>query len=114
MEDNNIIRFASRMDQLPPYLFGMINKIKMEKRRNGDDVIDLGMGNPILTDDAVGVRLANDVGAALAGRADVTVVPECSVGGLNLLDHLEGFERAVVCDAIAESAAAKKQVDPKY
>ena len=47
MEDNNIIRFASRMDQLPPYLFGMINKMKMEKRRKGDDVIDLGMGNPM-------------------------------------------------------------------
>lgn len=46
MEDK-LIRFASRMDQLPPYLFGMINKMKMEKRRNGDDVIDLGMGNPM-------------------------------------------------------------------
>ncbi|MCM2286030.1 MAG: aminotransferase class I/II-fold pyridoxal phosphate-dependent enzyme [Desulfobacula sp.] len=54
MEDKGIIRFASRMDQLPPYLFGMINKMKMEKRRNGDDVIDLGMGNPMdPTPDAV-------------------------------------------------------------
>ncbi len=54
MEDNNIIRFASRMNQLPPYLFGMINKMKMEKRRKGDDVIDLGMGNPMdPTPDAV-------------------------------------------------------------
>lgn len=35
------------MNQLPPYLFGMINKMKMEKRWNGDDVIDLAMGNPI-------------------------------------------------------------------
>ncbi len=35
------------MEQLPPYLFGMINKMKMEKRWEGDDVIDLGMGNPI-------------------------------------------------------------------
>ena len=40
------IRFAERMSQLPPYLFGMINKIKMEKRWEGIDVIDLGMGNP--------------------------------------------------------------------
>ncbi|MCP4022054.1 MAG: aminotransferase class I/II-fold pyridoxal phosphate-dependent enzyme, partial [Desulfobacteraceae bacterium] len=47
MEENNIVRFANRMSQLPPYLFGMINKMKMEKRRNGDDVIDLGMGNPM-------------------------------------------------------------------
>ncbi|MFH2058153.1 MAG: aminotransferase class I/II-fold pyridoxal phosphate-dependent enzyme [Pseudomonadota bacterium] len=54
METNNIVRFAARMDQLPPYLFGMINKMKMEKRRNGDDVIDLGMGNPMdPTPDAV-------------------------------------------------------------
>ena len=35
------------MDQLPPYLFGMINAMKMEKRRNGIDIIDLGMGNPV-------------------------------------------------------------------
>ncbi len=41
------IKFAERMEQLPPYLFGMINKMKMEKRWSGDDVIDLGMGNPI-------------------------------------------------------------------
>ncbi|OGR26530.1 MAG: aminotransferase [Desulfobacterales bacterium RIFOXYA12_FULL_46_15] len=47
MEDKGVIRFASRMEQLPPYLLGMINKIKTEKRRNGLDVIDLGMGNPM-------------------------------------------------------------------
>jgi alanine-synthesizing transaminase len=47
MSKEYTIRFAERMNQLPPYLFGMINKIKMEKRWQGDDVIDLGMGNPI-------------------------------------------------------------------
>lgn len=60
MEQDKIIRFASRMDYLPPYLFGMINKMKMEKRRNGDDVIDLGMGNPMdPTPDAVIEKLVN-------------------------------------------------------
>ena len=47
MEQQVTIRFAERMNQLPPYLFGMINKMKMEKRWKGDDVIDLGMGNPV-------------------------------------------------------------------
>ncbi len=47
MDEENKFQFAQRMAQLPPYLFGMINKIKMEKRWNGDDVIDLGMGNPV-------------------------------------------------------------------
>lgn len=47
MKEQFKIRFAERMNQLPPYLFGMINKMKMEKRWKGDDVIDLGMGNPM-------------------------------------------------------------------
>jgi len=47
MEEQFEVRYADRMKQLPPYLFGMINKMKMEKRWAGDDVIDLGMGNPM-------------------------------------------------------------------
>jgi alanine-synthesizing transaminase len=47
MEEQFEVRYAERMKQLPPYLFGMINKMKMEKRWAGDDVIDLGMGNPM-------------------------------------------------------------------
>ena len=37
-----------RIDRLPPYVFGVVNDLKMEARRRGDDVIDLGMGNPDL------------------------------------------------------------------
>lgn len=37
---------ADRVKRLPPYLFAQINKLRQEKRRAGDDVIDLGMGNP--------------------------------------------------------------------
>ncbi len=40
------IRMASRVDRLPPYMFGRINNLLYEKRRQGHDVIDLGMGNP--------------------------------------------------------------------
>ncbi len=40
------VRFASRVDRLPPYMFGRINNLLYQKRRGGDDVIDLGMGNP--------------------------------------------------------------------
>lgn len=47
MSEENIVRYSERMGHLPPYLFGMINKMKMEKRRKGLDVIDLGMGNPV-------------------------------------------------------------------
>jgi len=40
------IEVADRVSRLPPYLFARINKLKYEKRRAGEDVIDLGMGNP--------------------------------------------------------------------
>jgi alanine-synthesizing transaminase len=38
----------ARLDRLPPYVFAQVNEIKMEARRAGQDVIDLGMGNPDL------------------------------------------------------------------
>jgi len=36
----------ARLDRLPPYVFATVNEIKMEARRAGHDIIDLGMGNP--------------------------------------------------------------------
>lgn len=60
----------------------------------------LGMGNPILRDDAVGVRLARRLQQRLGDRPDLTVVSECSVGGINLLDVLDGYQRVVVLDSI--------------
>jgi hydrogenase maturation protease len=60
----------------------------------------LGMGNPILSDDAVGVRLARDIGRRLAGVPGLTILEECSVGGLNILEVVEGFDRLIVLDAI--------------
>jgi alanine-synthesizing transaminase len=35
-----------RISNLPPYVFTIINNLKITARREGDDVIDLGFGNP--------------------------------------------------------------------
>ncbi|MGH2704728.1 MAG: aminotransferase class I/II-fold pyridoxal phosphate-dependent enzyme [Actinomycetota bacterium] len=35
-----------RIDRFPPYVFAVVNEMKASARRNGEDVIDLGMGNP--------------------------------------------------------------------
>lgn len=58
------------------------------------------MGNPVLRDDAVGVRLAAALRRRLPARPDVEWVEECSVGGLNLLDVVVGFDRLVALDSI--------------
>ena len=36
----------NRIKRLPPYVFAIVNGLKMEARKRGDDIIDLGMGNP--------------------------------------------------------------------
>ncbi len=41
-----LFRPATRIEQLPPYLFALINKLTYDKRRSGCDVIDMSMGNP--------------------------------------------------------------------
>ena len=58
----------------------------------------LGLGNPILSDDGVGLRVAR----ALEDRLDwpdITVM-ETSVAGLDFLDLLAGYDRAIIIDAI--------------
>jgi alanine-synthesizing transaminase len=37
-----------RIDRLPPYVFNVVNDLKAAARRAGEDIIDLGMGNPDL------------------------------------------------------------------
>jgi len=37
-----------RIKRLPPYVFAVVDQLKMEARRRGEDIIDLGMGNPDL------------------------------------------------------------------
>src|SRR5258706_10758505 len=36
----------SRIKRLPPYVFNITNELKMAARRQGDDIVDLSMGNP--------------------------------------------------------------------
>ncbi len=38
----------ARIDRLPPYVFAVVNELKMKLRRAGEDIVDLGMGNPDL------------------------------------------------------------------
>jgi hydrogenase maturation protease len=59
----------------------------------------LGLGNPILTDDGVGIHVVRAAANRCSLFRDV-VLAEASVGGLRLLDLLAGYERVIVVDAI--------------
>jgi len=59
----------------------------------------LGLGNPILTDDGVGVLVAEAVGKMLPPDSAVEVGEAC-VGGLGLMERLIGYRRVSVIDAL--------------
>ena len=51
-----------RIGRFPPYVFSIVNDLKAQARRAGEDIIDLGMGNPdIPTPDAVVDKLKEAV-----------------------------------------------------
>ena len=65
----------------------------------------LGLGNPLLCDDAVGLYVARWLRDALKAVPGVEVA-EDYCGGLRLMERLIGFDRAIIVDARRSGAAA--------
>jgi hydrogenase maturation protease len=70
----------------------------------------IGLGNPILGDDAVGWKVVEQVEQQLQqlrheiqGTLDIEYL---SIGGLGLMEHLVGYDRAIIVDAIFSGKAA--------
>lgn len=66
--------------------------------------IVIGLGNPMLGDDGVGWRVAEEVARRLESGGDVAVagavdVLQLGVGGLRLMECLTGYESAILIDA---------------
>jgi hydrogenase maturation protease len=66
-------------------------------------ILIIGLGNPLVTDDSVGLKVVEQLKPLLADRADVEV-SEDYWGGLRLMERMIGFDRAIVVDAIQTGA----------
>lgn len=66
------------------------------------DTLIVGLGNPILSDDGIGWRVAHAVRARLKalGLDGAVDIREACVGGLSLAELLVDYRRAIVIDAI--------------
>ena len=60
--------------------------------------IVLGIGNPILGDDGVGVHVANELKKHIQ-NPDITI-DEAITGGMNLLELILGYDKAIIIDAV--------------
>ncbi|MDP3062288.1 MAG: hydrogenase maturation protease [Chloroflexota bacterium] len=72
----------------------------------------LGLGNPILSDDAAGLHIARLLHGCLGGE-DVDLV-EAAVAGLQTVELLSRYDRAVVIDVVQDEARAGEwcRLDP--
>jgi hydrogenase maturation protease len=59
----------------------------------------IGMGNPVLTDDSVGLEIARRVARLVSSEQRVTV-RELYSGGINLMEAMAGYDRALIVDAM--------------
>jgi hydrogenase maturation protease len=62
-------------------------------------IIIIGIGNPVLTDDSVGLKIADCLQERLRGRPGVSVTQLCC-GGMNLMEEMAGHDRAIIIDAM--------------
>jgi hydrogenase maturation protease len=69
-------------------------------------IIIICLGNPVLTDDSLGMHAAREIASRLIWRTDVEVC-EIYAGGLDLMEAMVGHERAIIIDA-----ACTGQMDP--
>lgn len=82
-------------------VFGKPEEVFPEIARPAPTII-VGLGNPILGDDGIGWVVARKTAEALSDRTDMPPADvEClSLGGLSLMEHLIGYDRAILIDAV--------------
>ena len=68
----------------------------------------LGLGNPILSDDGAGIRVAQEVDNQL-NDPQITVA-ETSEAGLSLLDSIVGYDQVIIIDVIQTKEGRAGQI----
>ena len=72
----------------------------------------LGMGNPILSDDGVGLLVADRLRES--SLPDSVEVVQSEVGGLRLLELVRGFTRVIIIDALMSPAESGRHPGEVY
>ncbi|MCC6905482.1 MAG: hydrogenase maturation protease [Anaerolineae bacterium] len=60
----------------------------------------IGLGNPILRDDAAGILAAREVSRRLGPLRKAVEVAELSVGGVALMEAMTGYTRCILIDTV--------------
>lgn len=62
-------------------------------------ILFLGLGNPILSDDAVGIKVVEEIKRIL-GKRDGIYFDTGNINSLHILDAIQGYGKVVIVDAV--------------
>jgi hydrogenase maturation protease len=83
--------------------------VKAATQKPDSTTLVLGLGNPILGDDGVGLFVAREAGLMLCGHPEITVA-EAMAEGFDLMDILAGYARVIIIDAAKTEGGRPGQV----
>ncbi|MCS7135609.1 MAG: hydrogenase maturation protease [Nitrososphaerota archaeon] len=75
------------------------------KKKSG--IVVIGLGNPILGDDALGLIIVSELRKRLGESVDVV---ELSAGGLTAAETMLGYKKAIIVDALVEEGVAPGKI----
>jgi len=79
-------------------MFDMANEISSATQKQKKNIIVLGIGNPILCDDGIGIHVIRRLKNLIKDRN--INLDEAYTGGLPLVDLLRGYRKSILIDAI--------------
>jgi hydrogenase maturation protease len=82
---------------------GAFNLRKLPYRMSKFSTLIIGLGNPILGDDGIGWVIAEKLSKLTSSRNDLEF-DYLSLGGLSLMERLEGYEKVFIIDAISSGS----------
>jgi len=73
----------------------------MTSRRLSDSILVIGLGSPIMCDDAIGLRVADAVGSMRLPKVETM---QEAIGGLDIIPMIAGHRNVIIVDAIKTNA----------
>jgi hydrogenase maturation protease len=78
----------------------------MTAHATNSPILVLGMGNPLLTDDGIGLRVVDCAQREIFLPDSLTVFKKNYCGGIDLLYDIAGYDRAIIVDSVVTGKAA--------
>ncbi len=75
-------------------------KQNIRRKQGLKGVLVLGLGNPMLSDDSVGLYIIDLLSKKYSGRSPLVTFSKNYSGGVDLIYELEGYEKAIIVDSI--------------